>query len=174
VSNWTDHSGFITPVLFGANTVAYFEHMLNTPPMPTKTIAVSTNSDSQMVERFGHDFQILLLSVDGQEITKTEVLAPQAGCCRGLAQRIKGAEVLLCTGMGQGAARHLKDFGVDVAVVPEGVRVTTAITAWTAKTLPTGTAEPTACNHHGDAEHACGCAGDHTHDHEASCGTDKS
>lgn len=117
-------------------------------------IAISAHPESQQVERFGHEFPILLLDIDGMELRSSRQLAPQAGCCGTLARRLVGADVLICTGLGQGAARHLHEIGVDVAVVPEGVAVTAALASWTTQALQPGGAQPTDC--HGGASHGCG------------------
>lgn len=128
------------------------------PDSSTMIIAISAHPESMQVERFGHDFPVLLLEVEGQEVRSTRQLAPQAGCCGTLAKRLDGASVLICTGLGQGAARHLKNLGVDVAVVPDGVPLADALAMWTSQTLQTGTAEPTACHDHSeDASHSAGC-----------------
>jgi predicted Fe-Mo cluster-binding NifX family protein len=134
-------------------------------------VAIATHPESQNVERFGHDFPVLLLDIEGQELRGTQLLEPQDGCCRHLAARLKGADVLICTGLGQGAAKHLKDFGVDVAVVPEGVPASAALATWSAQTLDPSAAESSACGGHGATGHACGCGG-HERDHgnNAGCG----
>lgn len=118
-------------------------------------IAISTNSDSQQVERFGHDFPVLLLDVEAETVQSTRQLEPQSGCCKTLAKRLDGAAVLLCTGVGQGAARHLSDLGVAVAVVPEGVTVQAAMESFLTQTLKTGEFATTECDGHG-GDH-CGC-----------------
>jgi predicted Fe-Mo cluster-binding NifX family protein len=127
-------------------------------------IAISTHPESKLVERFGHDFPVLLLEMEAHQVRTSRVLEPQSGCCRTLAERLKGADVLICAGVGPGAARHLQDFGVAIALAPQGVAVEAALTSFMSQALRTGDVEPTRCSGH-DPGHDdsgardCGCGG---------------
>lgn len=136
-------------------------------------IAISTHPNSQLVERFGHDFPVFLLEVESQQVRATKRLEPQSGCCRTLAERLKGADVLICAGVGAGAARHLQDFGVAVALAPEGATVEAALTSFLNQSLRTGDVQPTECGGPADAAHGCchdAAPDGNTASHNCGCG----
>jgi predicted Fe-Mo cluster-binding NifX family protein len=127
-------------------------------------IAISTHPETHCVERFGHEMPIVMLDVEDAQLKSSRQLEQEGGCCRTLAQRIKDADILLCTGIGQGAARHLRDFGVQVALVPEGTNVADALTALEAQALESGNVQPSTCQgHHEGAAHSCGCGNNEGH-----------
>jgi predicted Fe-Mo cluster-binding NifX family protein len=139
-------------------------------------IAIATHPESLEVERFGHEYPILLHEVEDMELKNTQLVPAQGGCCGSLAQRLASADVVICTAIGEGAANHLRELGVAVAVVPEGVPSATAIAAWITQTLEAGDFEASPCHGHSDG-HGCGChqAHEQAPHHEATghhCGCD--
>lgn len=116
------------------------------------SIAVSTSPDGGQVGRFGHDFP--LVAIDAASV-RTRRQAE--GCCGNLAKAVADCEVVICTAIGRGAAGHLAQAGVRLAIVPEGTLVDAAVTQYRAGKLLAG-GEPSACDHGHDHEHAAhGC-----------------
>jgi len=132
-------------------------------------VAIAAHPEHETVERFGHDFPVLLIEVAGNEVKSTRPLVHEGGCCRTLVARLDGVDLLICTGLGPGAARHLTEMGVAVTTVSEGTSVAVALASALQGTCSTDTVVPSGCSghqhhhegchHDGDAEHDCGCHG---------------
>ncbi len=132
-------------------------------------VAIATHPEHETVKRFGHDFPVLMIEINEDRVQSTRSLVHEGGCCRTLVARLAGVDLLMCTGLGPGAARHLSEMGVAVATVAEGTSVSTALTSALQQTWPTGVVEPSGCgghqghhencHHDGESEHACGCHG---------------
>ncbi len=121
------------------------------------SIAIATSPDGKQVARFGHDFPLLAIDAAG---TRSQRSAE--GCCGALAQAVADCDVVICTAIGRGAAGHLAQAGVRLAIVPEGTLVDVVMAQHRAGTLAIG-GEASACDHghhhaqdHGHADHACG------------------
>ncbi len=132
-------------------------------------VAVAAHPESRQVERFGHDFPVVLFEFEGEAVREKGTIPPQAGCCRTLVNQLEGASILICTGLGQGAARHLREREIGVALVPEGVELTDALEALSRQVLQGSEAVASSCcgggHGHDHASHGgCGCGG-HGHDH---------
>jgi predicted Fe-Mo cluster-binding NifX family protein len=146
-------------------------------------IAIPTHPESETVERFGHDFPILLVDlVDGAAPKSSVLQTPPGGCCGSQARSIEGTDLLICAGLGEGAARHLEALGVGIAVVPEGLGINAAIEelgrrGWTSREAPVVSADaPSSCGghshdgaHEGEGHGHGGCGGKgacggHSHD----------
>ena len=121
-------------------------------PAPTAPIAVSVRDDGVFVARFGHDHSLLAINANGNG-----TLREAAGCCGSLAQAVADCRVVICTAIGQGAAGHLTQAGVPVALVAEGTTLADALARYRTGTLAFG-ATPSACDH--------GHGHDHAHHHE--------
>jgi hypothetical protein len=119
------------------------------------SLAVSTSPDGLQVARFGHDFPLVAIDATG-----TYTRRQAEGCCGSLAKAVADCEVVVCTAIGRGAAGHLAQAGVRLAVVPEGTLVTAVVAQYRAGRLVIG-GEASACDH-GHAHH------DHAHD-EGQC-----
>jgi predicted Fe-Mo cluster-binding NifX family protein len=119
-------------------------------------IAVSTSLDGKQVARFGHDFPLAAIDAAGVSTRRQA-----EGCCGSLAKAVADCEVVICTAIGRGAAGHLAQAGVRLAIVPEGTLDVAAVTLYRSGRLQAG-GEPSACDH--------GHAHDHGHDHEHSTG----
>lgn len=118
------------------------------------SIAVSTSPDGAQVARFGHDFPLAAIDAAGGR-----TLRQAEGCCGSLAQAVADCEVVICTAIGRGAAGHLAQAGVRLAIVPEGTLVDAAVQQYRAGNLQPG-GEPSACDHGPDHHHAGhGCKG---------------
>ena len=144
-------------------------------------VAISAHPESKQVVRFGHEFPVLLVDIDAQEVRGTQTLEPQSGCCRTLAERLKAADILLCTGVGQGAARHLNDLGISIATVPEGVDVSVALSVLMRQLLSEDDVESGCCGDHGcggghehpgDSHSGHGCCGHDEAHHGCGCGNE--
>ncbi len=76
-------------------------------------------------------------------------------CCGSLAKVVADCEIVICTAIGRGAAGHLAQAGVRLAIVPEGTLVDAAVAQYRAGKLLAG-GEPSACDHgHAHAAHGC-------------------
>ncbi len=119
------------------------------------SIAISTSPDGKQVARFGHDFPLIAIDASG-----TRGQRSAEGCCGNLAKAVADCDVVICTAIGRGAAGHLAQAGVRLAVVPEGTLVDAVMAQHRAGTLAIG-GEASACDHghhhdHGHTGHACG------------------
>lgn len=121
-------------------------------------IAVATSPDGQQVARFGHDFPLVAIDVAGVSTRRQA-----EGCCGNLAKAVADCELVICTAIGAGAAGHLAQAGVRLAIVPEGTLVEAAVALYRCGRLPTG-GEPSACDHRPGADHG------HDHGHNAASG----
>ncbi|MBN8526406.1 MAG: hypothetical protein J0M02_13815 [Planctomycetes bacterium] len=120
-------------------------------------IAVATSPDGRLVARFGHDFPLIAIDAGGAH-------APRAaeGCCGNLAKAVADCEVVICTAIGRGAAGHLAQAGVGLAVVAEGTTVESAVAQFRAGTLSLG-GGASDCDHGHDHHHAGGGCGRTAH-----------
>lgn len=112
------------------------------------SVAVSTAADGVLVARFGHDFPLVAIDAAGVR-TRREA----EGCCGSLAKEVADCEIVICTAIGRGAAGHLAQAGVRLAIVPEGTQVDAAVAQYRAGKLLAG-GEPSACDHGHDHDHA--------------------
>ena len=117
------------------------------------TIAVSTTPDGLLVGRFGHGFPVTAIDSEGNSS-----LRQAEGCCGHLAKAVADCAVVICTAIGQGAAGHLAQAGVRLAIVPEGTAVAEALVTYRSGSLVQAGA-PSACDHSHDHDHAAdgGC-----------------
>lgn len=113
-------------------------------------IAVSVSPDHTTVARFGHDHPLVAIDAAGKRS-----LRQAEGCCGHLAKAVADCEIVICTAIGQGAAGHLAQAGVRLAVVPVGTAVEEALRRFRAGEL-VGGGGPSACDHgHGHDEGHC-------------------
>lgn len=113
-------------------------------------IAVSTTPDGAQVARFGHDFPLVAVDTAGVRTPRHA-----EGCCGNLAKLVLDCEVVICSAIGRGAAQHLEQAGVRLAVVPEGTAVDAAVAQYRAGTLSAGgKASPCGHGHEHGHEHA--------------------
>jgi predicted Fe-Mo cluster-binding NifX family protein len=117
-------------------------------------IAVSTSPDGKQIDRFGHDFPLSAIDAAGVSTRRQA-----EGCCGSFAKAVSDCEVVICTAIGRGAAGHLAQAGVRLAIVPMGTLVDDAVQQYRSGQLQAG-GEPSACDHgHTHDHHAHGCAG---------------
>ncbi len=114
-------------------------------------IAVSTSPDGTLVGRFGHDFP--LVAIDAAD-ARTPRQAD--GCCGNLAKSVADCSVVICTAIGRGAAGHLSQAGVQLAIVPEGTAVAAAVARYRSGELQPG-GEASACDHGHEHQHGAKC-----------------
>lgn len=120
---------------------------MSSAPTSSAPIAVALSEDGQRIARFGHDHPMMAIDAHG-----AGELREASGCCGSLAQAVADCRVVICTAIGQGAAGHLAQAGVHLALVPEGTTLAEALSQYRAGTLVYG-GSPTACDHGHDHGH---------------------
>jgi predicted Fe-Mo cluster-binding NifX family protein len=93
-------------------------------------IAVATMDGTSVSQHFGQSRGFIIFDVDGGEIKSREVLTGNStphndGMCDGghkaeggMLGMLRGCEVLICGGMGAGAANAIQQIGVRPVIVP--------------------------------------------------------
>lgn len=78
-------------------------------------IAVSCLPGVSTLGPFGRGSDLFIWEIAEGAIVARETVRQQGGCCGGLASSVRGVDVVLCSGIGHGAMRHLVEQGTPVA-----------------------------------------------------------
>jgi predicted Fe-Mo cluster-binding NifX family protein len=93
-------------------------------------IAVATMDGSSVSQHFGQSRGFIVFEMDGQQIKSRELRSGNStphndGVCQsephnhdGMAGMLAGCEVMICGGMGAGAANAVQQMGVRAVIVP--------------------------------------------------------
>ena len=123
-------------------------------------VAISTHPETEKVERLTHEFPVLLVDLEGMEVRGTRVIESEVGAKEARAQSLKDADILICTDLGQSEEDVLREFGVGIAYVDEGVDASAALASLAHQLFGGGCCGG---HHHASAEHD-----EHAHAHEHS------
>lgn len=116
-----------------------------------------TYKDGKIYEHFGHTEQFKIYDVEDGKIMSAKVIDTDGNGHEALASYIKeqGVEVLICGGMGQGAADALNEAGIRTVTGTKGY-ADEVVEAYLAGDL---TSEGVNCHHHNEEEEEEGCGG---------------
>ena len=119
-------------------------------------IAVATMDGASVAQHFGQSRGFLVFDVDdtvikGSELRTASSTPHDAGLCHGQAQggmagMLAGCEVLLCGGMGAGAANAIRQLGLDPFIVPGVASAQEAVTLFLEGKVDPGAAT-CSCHH---------------------------
>jgi predicted Fe-Mo cluster-binding NifX family protein len=78
-------------------------------------IAIARHPHSTTLGPFGQGSELDILELRDGQVVATQPVKQTGGCCGGLAMLVRGADVVLCDGIGHGALHHLTEQGTPVA-----------------------------------------------------------
>lgn len=120
-------------------------------------IAVATVDGTSVSQHFGQSRGFIVFDVDGEQIKSSELRNGSStphddGLCKGNAQggmagMLAGCEVLLCGGMGAGAANAVRQLGVNPVIVAGIPEAREAVTLFVEGKIDANAASMCNCHH---------------------------
>ena len=126
-------------------------------------IAVCCSPGVSTLGPFGRGSDLFIWEMADGGIVNRQTVRQQGGCCGGLAHSVAGVDVVLCSGIGHGAMRHLVEQGTPVAQPKDDtLDAEKVVQLWLSGVGDQFYVEAGDCGH---PERSCG--GDEHHNHEA-------
>ena len=83
-------------------------------------IAVCCLPGESTLGPFGRGSDLFIWEVANASVVNRQAIRQEGGCCGGLASSVRGVDIVLCSGIGYGAMRHLVEQGTPVAQPSDG------------------------------------------------------